>query len=121
MLDRNLCSFIVLFALVFVQFHYSLPRKSLDLCVSLVFLFIYGFMVLIVELLAHSYLCYVSNLGAYWLMVLDTQLLEAASLVLVACCRFKGWVQQQMLGLALLVFVLPVWSLDRLASFCLDF
>lgn len=78
----------------FVQFHYSSPRTSLDLCVSLVFLFISGFMVLIVEFLVHSYLCYVSNLGASWLMVLDTQLLEAASLVLVAYCRFKGWVQQ---------------------------
>lgn len=45
MLDRNLGSFIILFALVFVQFHYSSPRKSLDLCVSLVFfvyLWLYG-------------------------------------------------------------------------------
>lgn len=76
-------------------------------------------MVLIAELLVHSYLSYVSNLGACWLMVLDTQLLEAASLVLVACCRFKGWVQQLRIGLALLVFALPVWSLDGLTSFCL--
>ena len=32
------------------------------------FLFISGLMVLIVELLVHSYLFYVSNLGASWLM-----------------------------------------------------
>ncbi|KAJ8437461.1 hypothetical protein Cgig2_031982 [Carnegiea gigantea] len=32
---------------------------------------------------------------------------------------FKWWIQQQRMGLALLVFVLPVWFFNRLTSFCL--
>jgi len=63
MLDRTLCSFIVLVALFFVQFHYSWLPTPLDRYASLDFLLISGFMVSVVELLVHSYLRYVSILG----------------------------------------------------------